>query len=248
MTHEWEWNNNDPLDTHKAGLGAAEIQETRSAIFERMNVDHYMDGVLIPSSDQDGKHKKVTLKMLSSDPVIISGAGILYSKLADNGHVELFFMNSNGDVTQLTNDGEPVAGLPSYGYAELLSSITIDNTSRIIAFELTSSSDGITYEDYRFKFSDQDNGQYIAYLKCTANVPFILYVYNETTLYAKFAFQYYSTTDQNDDPVICADSSKMFFFYFGDEESSIQNINFKIKRLSGSNGTLSDMTFNFIKI
>ena len=104
MTHEWEWNNNDPLDTHKAGLGAAEIQETRSAIFERMNVDHYMDGVLIPSSDQDGTHKVVTLKEQSSDPSPIVSAGRLYTKKV-NGIIELFYINGSGNIAQLTHNG-----------------------------------------------------------------------------------------------------------------------------------------------
>lgn len=108
MTHEWEWNNNDPLDTHKAGLGAAEIQETRSAIFERMNVDHHMGGVLLPSSDQDGTHNVVTLKAKSSTPIPISGAGKVYAKNFTVGGIttpELCYLDELGNEIKITEQG-----------------------------------------------------------------------------------------------------------------------------------------------
>lgn len=104
MTHEYTWDNTDPISSQKAGLGAQKIAETREMAFERLAVDHNMDGVLTAASDQDGTHKLVTLKMLAADPQSLAGAGIVYTKTS-NSIVELFYIDGAGNVTQLTTDG-----------------------------------------------------------------------------------------------------------------------------------------------
>ncbi len=104
MAHEFEFDIDNPIDIHKAGLGAQEIKKTRAMFKERFDVDHNNSGVLDESASQDGTHKKLTLKALSADPTAVSGAGILYSKTVE-GETDLYYRTTE-NIVRITNGGE----------------------------------------------------------------------------------------------------------------------------------------------
>jgi hypothetical protein len=57
------------------------------------------------STTADGRHLQVTLKEAAGDPTNIANYGIVYTKDDGAGVTELFFIDSAGTVTQLTNGG-----------------------------------------------------------------------------------------------------------------------------------------------
>jgi len=115
MTHEYSWDSDNPLSSGKAGLGYLHIQNALKMVYERMAVDHNMDNVLLPTVEQDGTHKKVTLKDIGSDAESILEGGRLYCR-TEGDYIELFYIDNNGHITQITREGNIInlGTLPSY--------------------------------------------------------------------------------------------------------------------------------------
>lgn len=126
MAHEYEFDTDNPIDVHKAGLGALEIKKTRAMVKERFDVDHNNSGILDESASQDGTHKKLTLKALSADPTAVSGAGILYSKTVE-GETDLYYRTTENTV-RITNGGEISGDQNAY----FIGSFTAKNNSRTV--------------------------------------------------------------------------------------------------------------------
>lgn len=108
MAHENELNLTNPLDIHKAGLGAQNIRDTKEMFHERLAVDHNMDGVIDEGASQDGTHKQVTLKAKTGTPSSISGAGIVYSKnrtIDSVEYIELCYLDGDGNEVFITEKG-----------------------------------------------------------------------------------------------------------------------------------------------
>ena len=95
-----------PVASDKIGSNVVDSQVDNFAddISQRLTLDHYMDGVLSGSGDQDGRHRRLTLKEISS-PTALENAGILFSKESDSV-TELFYEDdlSAGNETQITKD------------------------------------------------------------------------------------------------------------------------------------------------
>ena len=81
MTHTNPWSNTTPVNNQFAGKGANEIIETKTDIYERLTLDHYMDGELDDTkATGEGRHRKVTLAALSEDPAVLTDAVVMYYK------------------------------------------------------------------------------------------------------------------------------------------------------------------------
>src|SRR5690348_14232668 len=96
------WNvtfESQPADVEDASLGALRIRALKSAISERLTIDHSWAG-----DGNDGKHKKVTLPIQVGDPTLDTGDGAIYTKQI-NGRTELFYKDSNGTAIRLTASG-----------------------------------------------------------------------------------------------------------------------------------------------
>jgi len=94
MAHSNTFDITTPTNNNFSGDGDDKIVQNQVDLKQRLEMDHNMDGVLntaLPTAD--GYHKKVTLKELGTDPTILTGSGVLYSK-ADG----LYFKNSVGVV------------------------------------------------------------------------------------------------------------------------------------------------------
>jgi hypothetical protein len=96
MAHTNTWSTTIPTNDQLAGKGAEELVKVKTDIKERLTLDHYMDGEIDDTqADAEGRHRKVTLTVLTSDPTAITNAGIVYAK--SDG---IYFRNSTG-VTKL---------------------------------------------------------------------------------------------------------------------------------------------------
>ena len=99
------WDTTIPLDTELAGDGDDEIRDLKVELKEHLEQDHQMGGVRNPlQGNCEGYHKKLTLYPLSTNPTVVVGAGIVYTKIIDNV-IELFFMDDDGTINQLTENG-----------------------------------------------------------------------------------------------------------------------------------------------
>lgn len=101
FTRTWDSNYEGlPQNSESAKKGASRIREVRTDIAERMQVDHRWAG-----DQYDGQHLQVTMQALDADPTFPDGnkVGILYCKLQNNGGVELYYKDSNGNVTPITS-------------------------------------------------------------------------------------------------------------------------------------------------
>ena len=91
-----------PLDTALAGDGAQEIRNTRIAVKERVELDHYFGGILDTADPEcEGYHRKVTMPYYHdhADVVVPSGSGVLYAYSADSGTtISLYWKNASGQV------------------------------------------------------------------------------------------------------------------------------------------------------
>jgi hypothetical protein len=93
-----------PPDTgENASQGASRIRRFKTAVQERGEVDHSWAG-----DADDGKHKKVTLLVAGSDPTLDAGDGGMYAKVV-NGVLELFYIDDQGTVQQITSVGKLVS-------------------------------------------------------------------------------------------------------------------------------------------
>ena len=88
-----------PADSEDIRLGAGRIRDLKSALTERLSVDHSLNG-----DDNDGAHDKVTLLEQVGDPTYAVDTGFLYTK-AVNGNTELFYEDETGAITQITSHG-----------------------------------------------------------------------------------------------------------------------------------------------
>lgn len=162
MAHEYEFDIDNPIDVQKAGLGAQEIKKTRAMVKERFDVDHNNDGVLDESASQDGTHKKITLKALSTDPTAISGAGILYSKTVE-GVTDLYYRTTE-NIVRITNGGE-ISGEQN---AYFIGSFTAEDDSSTV--------EEIVFDEYENSGMTYSGGVAIAvtveglYLICTNRI------------------------------------------------------------------------------
>lgn len=170
MAHEFEFDIDNPIDIHKAGLGAQEIKKTRAMFKERFDVDHNNSGVLDESASQDGTHKKLTLKALDEDPAAISGAGILYSKTVpeteDGEEVEKtdLYYRTTENIVRITNGGE-ISGEQN---AYFIGSFTAEDDSSTV--------EEIVFDEYENSGMTYSGGVAIAvtveglYLICTNRI------------------------------------------------------------------------------
>lgn len=94
-----------PADTEDEALGAQRIRDTKAAVGERLAVDHSMAG-----NANDGKHVWATLENTGSTSawVLDAGDGRLFAASV-SGNTELFYQDSVGHVTQITNVGSVAA-------------------------------------------------------------------------------------------------------------------------------------------
>lgn len=102
MTFSITWNlafEATPAAGDDASEGATRFQELKLAIRERLAIDHSLAG-----DANDGAHKKVTLLEQSGDPTLAANTGFFYTKDV-SGVTEVFYMDSNGAVTQITKGG-----------------------------------------------------------------------------------------------------------------------------------------------
>jgi len=100
---------NNPQDNDVISSYPANERAQRSAQSVIFNGDHFD-----PDDADQGKHRQCRLVDLSGDPGGGGTEGVLYSKTI-NGIVECFYIDSNGLVSQLTNDGKlnnPVVNMP----------------------------------------------------------------------------------------------------------------------------------------
>jgi hypothetical protein len=81
------------------------MRETKAAVQERENVDHYWPKTGDEVSDADaGEHRKVTLRV-GSAPTHAADKGIVYAKDV-SAKAELFYIDEDGDEIQLTSGGK----------------------------------------------------------------------------------------------------------------------------------------------
>ncbi len=85
--------------------GDDRIRETKAAIQERENVDHYWPLTGTEVSDVDtGEHRKVTLRV-GSAPSAVANKGFVYAKDVA-GKAELFYIDEDGNEVQITSGGK----------------------------------------------------------------------------------------------------------------------------------------------
>jgi len=89
----------NPSNAQVASQGAERIRELKVDLRERLEVDHSMAG-----DSDDGYHLYCTLLEAASDPSSKTDAGKLYTKDV-SGVTELFYIDSDSNVTQLTDGG-----------------------------------------------------------------------------------------------------------------------------------------------
>ena len=84
------------------------MRETKAAVQERENVDHYWPLTGTEVSDADaGEHRKVTLRV-GSAPTAVADKGFVYAKDV-GGKAELFYRDEDGNEIQLTSKGQNLA-------------------------------------------------------------------------------------------------------------------------------------------
>lgn len=90
-----------PSDIEDESLGAQRIRDTKSAVGERLTIDHSLAG-----DGNDGKHKQVTLRARASAAATTLDAtdGQFFSAPV-SGNTEAFFQDSSGRVIQVTKAG-----------------------------------------------------------------------------------------------------------------------------------------------
>ena len=98
-----------PADGDLVSQGADRIRDTKLAVRERLEKDHYL---AIAGTDADhGEHVKVTLRVQTSKPTAEADKGWLYSKDV-SAKAELFYEDEDGDEVQLTTGGAVNSGAP----------------------------------------------------------------------------------------------------------------------------------------
>jgi hypothetical protein len=134
MAHTNTWNaanEASPADSDNVSEGAGKIRTLKLDIRERIAKDHYM---AIAGTDADhGEHSKITLQApLGADPSNVADKGFLYTKDV-SAKVELFWEDEDGNVLQLTNQGQ--SDIPS---GEI---IVFDKDTVVIGYTLKTDKD-----------------------------------------------------------------------------------------------------------
>ena len=95
-----------PVGTDAPSTLDDQHRNTKAAIQERENVDHFWELTGTQVSDVDsGEHRKLTLhEPLGADPSNVANKGFIYTKDV-SGVVELFWEDESGNVIQLTTLG-----------------------------------------------------------------------------------------------------------------------------------------------
>lgn len=94
-----DWDTTSPADTDIVSQFPANERAARAAGKTNFGVDHR------EADDGDvGKHERVSLLAQPATPATDAGSGILFTKTV-SGTVELFWLDSAGEVSQLTSDG-----------------------------------------------------------------------------------------------------------------------------------------------
>ena len=104
ISHTEIWDETKPAGSRAVSLGDDDIREFKTAIEERLAVDHAF--VADETGETDiGIHKKVTFKVLGADPTAYDDVAYYYVKLVGS-EFEAFYMDTAGNVLQLTSVGK----------------------------------------------------------------------------------------------------------------------------------------------
>lgn len=112
MAFSFTWNGAflaEPADNENINLGASRIRNLKSALTERLVVDHAWTGTA-----DDGKHNQATLRAQTLAPTLTGTDGALFSQTIA-GNTELFYEDNFGRQTQITSVGAvdvPMAAEP----------------------------------------------------------------------------------------------------------------------------------------
>lgn len=100
------WDESKPAGSRDLALGDDDIREFKRAIRQRLEEDHeFADDE--SGNDNIGYHKKVTLtKRTAGNPTIVNDAGIVFTKDAGSDAIELYYIDDDGNVTQLSKQGK----------------------------------------------------------------------------------------------------------------------------------------------
>lgn len=93
MAFLFTWNTTfegQPDDTEDASLGAGRIRDLKTAISERLEIDHSWAG-----NDSDGLHLQVTMPQLATKPTVAANQGAFYCKDA-SGNTAPYFEDDAG--------------------------------------------------------------------------------------------------------------------------------------------------------
>lgn len=147
MTHEYSWDSDSPLSSAKAGLGYLNIQNALKMIYERMAIDHNMDNVLLPTAEQDGTHKQVTLQILDAAPDAVTGAVILYTREID-GYVEVCVKMPDDTEVLFTDESGPLyLNRPEYLKYSLSTPLALTTAYQLIEFDTEVTTENISMTD-----------------------------------------------------------------------------------------------------
>lgn len=94
-----------PAQSEQARQGAERIRQMKVDVRERLEVDHSWAG-----DTSDGMHKKVTMRPSAANPAVDATNGTVFGKLVGT-ILELFYMSTNGNVTQLSSSTSPNANI-----------------------------------------------------------------------------------------------------------------------------------------
>jgi len=100
------WDETKPAGSRDLALGDDDIREFKRAIRQRLEEDHEF-AEDESGNDNIGYHKKVTLtKRTAGNPTIVNDAGIVFTKDAGSDAIELYYIDDDGNVTQLSKQGK----------------------------------------------------------------------------------------------------------------------------------------------
>ena len=85
MTHSRQWNGNSPLDSEQVKHGPLAIRNLKEDFSERFGVDHIIGESIDDGAGQDGHHKQLTMKDVSSE-LLQSGSGFVTVHV-DDSHI-----------------------------------------------------------------------------------------------------------------------------------------------------------------
>ena len=105
-TFTYVYDNATPVGTDVPSTLDDQDRNTKLAIQERENVDHYwaLTGTQV-SDAATGEHRKISFHSQIADPTNAADKGFLYMKDASS-HTELFWQDESGNVLQLSSAGE----------------------------------------------------------------------------------------------------------------------------------------------